>query len=57
VIITSAKDGEPLRISPVTLAAVECKASIAGFYAAVLWLFLRFHFNLFLQLYLLARRL
>ncbi len=57
VTIGSTTDLQLLKVSPVNLPVVNVGLPIVGFYALVPWLFLLFHFNLLLQLYLLSRKL
>lgn len=57
LIIASTTDEQLLCIGPVILPLLNVELPIKGFYAVVPWLFFLFHFNLLLQLYLLARRL
>lgn len=57
VTIGSTSDEQLLRISPVTLPILDVDLPIVAFYAVVPWLLVLFHFNLLLQLYLLARQL
>jgi hypothetical protein len=56
-IIGSTTDEQLLTISPVTLPILNVQLPILGFYIFVPWLFLLFHFNLLLQVYLLAFKL
>jgi uncharacterized protein YjbI with pentapeptide repeats len=57
VIIASTTDEQLLRGSTVILPLLDVKLSIKGFYAVVPWGLVFFHFNLLLQLSLLARKL
>jgi hypothetical protein len=57
LIVWSTTDEMLLRISPITLPILKLQVPIKGFYAIVPPLFLLLHFNLLLQLYLLAKKL
>ncbi len=57
VIVWSTTDEMLLRISPVTLPLLNLKLPIKGFYAFAPYLFLITHFNLLMQLNLLASML
>jgi uncharacterized protein YjbI with pentapeptide repeats len=57
IAIGSTTDEQLLRVTPVTLPIFDVRIPINWFYALVPWLLLFLHFNLLLQLYLLANKL
>ncbi|HHH13407.1 MAG TPA: hypothetical protein ENJ98_04155, partial [Thiolapillus brandeum] len=57
IIVWSTTDEMLLRVAPVRLPLLNVELPIRGFYAFTPWVYLLFHFNLLIQLYLLADKL